>query len=156
MVFAWRPWRLWFRLQSRIYGMAFLCLSSGGIYSDALPRFVHERGFRTAVFNLGVLGGINLAVPIGGLGIGTLFHDHSLTLPSCCNHRIQFLSYCSPRYGRCLCFGANPCLLLDARVRVHERSFEHRHGRNECKFVHAILGDIPLTLLDCRGKKGSN
>lgn len=28
-------------------------------------RFVHERGFRTAVFNLGVLGGINLAVPIG-------------------------------------------------------------------------------------------
>ncbi|KAJ5242023.1 uncharacterized protein N7469_000350, partial [Penicillium citrinum] len=26
--------------------------------------FVHERGFRTAVFNLGVLGGINLAVPI--------------------------------------------------------------------------------------------
>ncbi|KAJ5376928.1 cycloheximide resistance protein, partial [Penicillium cosmopolitanum] len=30
--------------------------------------FVHERGFRTAVFNLGVLGGINLAVPIGELG----------------------------------------------------------------------------------------
>lgn len=27
--------------------------------------FVHERGFRTAVFNLGVLGGINLASPIG-------------------------------------------------------------------------------------------
>ncbi|KAJ5110041.1 cycloheximide resistance protein [Penicillium argentinense] len=27
-------------------------------------RFVHERGFRTAVFNLGILGGINLAVPI--------------------------------------------------------------------------------------------
>jgi MFS family permease len=27
--------------------------------------FVHERGFRTAVFNLGVLGGINLATPIG-------------------------------------------------------------------------------------------
>ncbi|KAE8143115.1 major facilitator superfamily domain-containing protein [Aspergillus pseudotamarii] len=26
--------------------------------------FVHERGFRTAIFNLGVLGGINLAVPI--------------------------------------------------------------------------------------------
>jgi hypothetical protein len=30
-------------------------------------RFVHERGFRTAVFNLGILGGINLAVPIGEL-----------------------------------------------------------------------------------------
>lgn len=30
-----------------------------------LGRFVHERGFRTAIFNLGVLGGINLAVPIG-------------------------------------------------------------------------------------------
>ncbi|KAH8897205.1 MFS transporter-like protein [Thozetella sp. PMI_491] len=28
--------------------------------------FVHERGFRTAVFNLGVLGGINLASPIAG------------------------------------------------------------------------------------------
>lgn len=27
--------------------------------------FVHERGFRTAVFNLGVLGGINLASPLG-------------------------------------------------------------------------------------------
>ncbi|RDW92381.1 hypothetical protein BP5796_01775 [Coleophoma crateriformis] len=29
--------------------------------------FVHERGFRNAVFNLGVLGGINLAQPIGGV-----------------------------------------------------------------------------------------
>ncbi|KAJ9139133.1 MFS general substrate transporter [Pleurostoma richardsiae] len=28
--------------------------------------FVHERGYRTAVFNLGVLGGINLASPIAG------------------------------------------------------------------------------------------
>ncbi|KAK0386869.1 hypothetical protein NLU13_5182 [Sarocladium strictum] len=28
--------------------------------------FVHERGFRNAVFNLGVLGGINLASPIAG------------------------------------------------------------------------------------------
>jgi MFS family permease len=27
--------------------------------------FVHERGYRTAIFNLGVLGGINLATPIG-------------------------------------------------------------------------------------------
>lgn len=27
--------------------------------------FVHERGFRMAIFNLGVLGGINLASPIG-------------------------------------------------------------------------------------------
>lgn len=27
--------------------------------------FVHERGLRTAIFNLGVLGGINLATPIG-------------------------------------------------------------------------------------------
>jgi MFS family permease len=27
--------------------------------------FVHERGYRTAIFNLGVLGGINLASPIG-------------------------------------------------------------------------------------------
>lgn len=27
--------------------------------------FVHERGFRNAIFNLGVLGGINLAAPIG-------------------------------------------------------------------------------------------
>jgi MFS family permease len=33
--------------------------------SNRLNRFVHERGFRTAIFNLGVLGGINLAVPIG-------------------------------------------------------------------------------------------
>ena len=30
-------------------------------------RFVHERGYRTAIFNLGVLGGINLATPIGVL-----------------------------------------------------------------------------------------
>ncbi|KAL1890458.1 hypothetical protein Sste5346_008287 [Sporothrix stenoceras] len=28
--------------------------------------FVHERGYRTAIFNLGVLGGINLASPIAG------------------------------------------------------------------------------------------
>ncbi|KAH7317832.1 major facilitator superfamily domain-containing protein [Rhexocercosporidium sp. MPI-PUGE-AT-0058] len=28
--------------------------------------FVHERGFRSAIFNLGVLGGINLAAPITG------------------------------------------------------------------------------------------
>ncbi|KAL6239502.1 hypothetical protein BDW75DRAFT_236412 [Aspergillus navahoensis] len=28
--------------------------------------FVHERGLRTAIFNLGVLGGINLATPIAG------------------------------------------------------------------------------------------
>jgi MFS family permease len=28
--------------------------------------FVHERGFRTAIFNLGVLGGINVAGPISG------------------------------------------------------------------------------------------
>jgi hypothetical protein len=27
--------------------------------------YVHERGFRMAIFNLGVLGGINLASPIG-------------------------------------------------------------------------------------------
>lgn len=27
--------------------------------------FVHERGFQSSVFNLGVLGGINLASPIG-------------------------------------------------------------------------------------------
>lgn len=27
--------------------------------------FLHERGLRNAVFNLGVLGGINLASPIG-------------------------------------------------------------------------------------------
>ncbi|KAL2669962.1 hypothetical protein Neosp_015128 [[Neocosmospora] mangrovei] len=29
--------------------------------------FVHERGYRTAIFNLGVLGGINLAAPIAGV-----------------------------------------------------------------------------------------
>lgn len=33
--------------------------------------FVHERGFRNAIFNLGVLGGINLASPIGWS-----IHDH--------------------------------------------------------------------------------
>lgn len=27
--------------------------------------FVHERGYRSSIFNLGVLGGINLASPIG-------------------------------------------------------------------------------------------
>lgn len=32
--------------------------------------YVHERGYRTAVFNLGVLGGINLATPIGELICG--------------------------------------------------------------------------------------
>jgi len=30
--------------------------------------FLHERGFRNAIFNLGVLGGINLASPIGKRG----------------------------------------------------------------------------------------
>jgi len=28
--------------------------------------FVHERGLRTAIFNLGVLGGINVAGPVSG------------------------------------------------------------------------------------------
>lgn len=27
--------------------------------------YVHERGYRSAIFNLGVLGGINVAAPIG-------------------------------------------------------------------------------------------
>ena len=34
--------------------------------------FVHERGFRNAIFNLGVLGGINLASPIGQSFEGSL------------------------------------------------------------------------------------
>jgi len=45
-------------------------------------RFVHERGFRTAIFNLGVLGGINLAVPIGGLLPDIFMHWRSdMALP---------------------------------------------------------------------------
>jgi hypothetical protein len=31
--------------------------------------FVHERGFRNAIFNLGVLGGVNLASPIGKIPV---------------------------------------------------------------------------------------
>ena len=38
-------------------------LSIEGALAD-LNRFVHERGYRSAIFNLGVLGGINLAAPI--------------------------------------------------------------------------------------------
>jgi MFS family permease len=34
--------------------------------------FLHERGYRSALFNLGVLGGINLAAPIGTLGVKRL------------------------------------------------------------------------------------
>jgi len=34
--------------------------------------YVHERGFRSAIFNLGVLGGINLASPIAG----TIIQDY--------------------------------------------------------------------------------
>jgi MFS family permease len=41
--------------------------------------FVHERGLRTAIFNLGVLGGINVAGPISGsiyqnYGFGALYY----------------------------------------------------------------------------------
>ena len=34
--------------------------------ANSRGRFVHERGYRSAIFNLGVLGGINLATPIAG------------------------------------------------------------------------------------------
>jgi MFS family permease len=40
--------------------------------------FVHERGFRSAIFNLGVLGGINLATPIGELFLGKILSPNSL------------------------------------------------------------------------------
>lgn len=33
--------------------------------NENILRFVHERGYRSSIFNLGVLGGINLAQPIG-------------------------------------------------------------------------------------------
>jgi MFS family permease len=43
--------------------------------------FVHERGYRTAIFNLGVLGGINLAAPIGEFVFQPpLFFNFHLTL----------------------------------------------------------------------------
>ncbi|KAL2007440.1 hypothetical protein VTN00DRAFT_8878 [Thermoascus crustaceus] len=42
--------------------------------------FVHERGFRTAIFNLGVLGGINLATPIAGAIIE--YGSHRIALHS--------------------------------------------------------------------------
>ena len=35
--------------------------------------FIHERGYRTAIFNLGVLGGINLASPIGEIIPSSIF-----------------------------------------------------------------------------------
>lgn len=61
---AWHQWKLWFLLLLQISGKFITChLSSYLLIQE--KRFVHERGFRTAVFNLGVLGGINLAVPIG-------------------------------------------------------------------------------------------
>lgn len=49
---------------------AWFCLQDWSFLINEYLRFVHERGFRTAIFNLGVLGGINLAVPIGELIVG--------------------------------------------------------------------------------------
>jgi hypothetical protein len=42
-----------------------LCRTGHRQEANYHERFVHERGYRSAIFNLGVLGGINLAQPIG-------------------------------------------------------------------------------------------
>jgi MFS family permease len=138
-----------------IWSVLILVFSPQACFLTRCFRFVHERGFRTAVFNLGVLGGINLAVPIGTLAVEIHIQDYLLTLISCCNHRIQLLSHRTPRYGGRFCPGAYPGLLLDARVRVHERSLKHRHRRDECEYGSAFSKHISLTLLDRGGREGN-
>lgn len=94
---VWLQWRLWFQLLSLTSGRR-----SNPFLWKRVPnisyRFVHERGFRTAIFNLGVLGGINLAVPIGKKSKLLSFAQRLITeLPAAAI--IQYSSYHEALYG---------------------------------------------------------
>ena len=71
--------------------------------------FVHERGLRTAIFNLGVLGGVNVAGPISGsiyqnYGFGALYYGMAggfilmgllvfFFMPESCYHRSRMYNF---------------------------------------------------------------
>lgn len=55
--------------------------------------FVHERGFQSSVFNLGVLGGINLASPLGKWHLQTISHPILTTDIMTAGAIIQYGSY---------------------------------------------------------------
>lgn len=62
--------------------------------------FVHERGFQSAVFNLGVLGGINLASPIGKLWPYQSYECKRLIIYSWRHHSIWLVPNLPERNGR--------------------------------------------------------
>lgn len=79
--------------------------------------FVHERGYRSAIFNLGILGGINLASPIGEYQDFHSFMHHANIEPSWGYHPIRFLSDLSACHGWRLCSSIPHYVLLDAGIR---------------------------------------
>ena len=96
--------------------------------------FVHERGYRTAIFNLGVLGGINLASPIGTFpsgGPGPLSTCSFFTklYNSWCRYPVRIVANVFARHGRRLRRTIPRHILLDARVCFRQsRSHLHRYG----------------------------
>lgn len=91
-------------------------------------RFVHERGFYTALFNLGVLGGINLGPPIGQficqnppLQIFELTEISSRT-----HYPIRLLQDLPICHGRSIRRPIDPDVLFHARDRLQTvQLFEH-------------------------------
>jgi hypothetical protein len=74
---------------------------------------VHERGFRMAIFNLGVLGGINLASPIGEANMSELV-QHDTDVVSRVRDPIWVVSNCDACHGWRIRPHAHLCLLLHA------------------------------------------
>lgn len=97
MGYAWLRWKLWSQLLSPTFGKRRNFSSLLNRTTNISDRFVHERGFRTAIFNLGVLGGINLAVPIGKSPCHSV--AHRLTKELTAAAIIQYSSYHEALYG---------------------------------------------------------
>jgi hypothetical protein len=92
--------------------------------------FLHERGFRNAIYNLGVLGGINLASPIGTFIIRTAWccdrhkanHEHSRS-----HYSVRVDSNCLSRHGCCIRSSTASDCPFHARDRIPStRCLQHR------------------------------
>jgi MFS family permease len=85
--------------------------------------FVHERGLRTAIFNLGVIGGINVAGPISGAiyqnyGFAPLYYGMAggfilmgllvlFFMPESCYHRSNIYNFDISSHDVLLSHGAD-------------------------------------------------
>lgn len=90
--------------------------------------FVHERGFQSAVFNLGVLGGINLASPIGEctVPLSTHYYFTNEYPNSRFDHTVQLLSHMSVGNGRSFRRASHHDRPIHARVRLPQsRCYQH-------------------------------